>query len=194
MLTCSVQALPANRIKDPAKPCLRRTSASEVPKRRPLLNRCLDRPAYEPKNDRTKSTGESNRSKRNRDNSTTNSATSSRVNNVPNFALFPARPESSQSRAPPAPKNRLSAQNQLIFGPLIEALREQLAKGIEKTDWNQVRALLGRRDKDYLGKNGVPDSFPVYMGLAQKQNIIIIHRLPNDKKADTISLTPSMRN
>lgn len=93
-----------------------------------------------------------------------------------------------------ASKTHLTPENELRFRPLIDALQSQLMKGIEKTGWSQVRQLLARRDKAYLGKNGVPDSFAVYMRLAEKQNIITMQLLPDGKKADTISLVHSLRS
>lgn len=70
---------------------------------------------------------------------------------------------------------------------MMDVLQRQAKSGVKETQWSQVAQLLTDRDKNYLTKNGIPDSFAAYVGLCEKNRLIVVHR--NDGKGrDTISL------
>ncbi|KAF8323989.1 hypothetical protein DL93DRAFT_2162086 [Clavulina sp. PMI_390] len=95
----------------------------------------------------------------------------------------------SPEQAAPPPHALTPAQIK-TFRPLIEVLQQLRQKGVHDVLYARAGELLRIRDKDYLGKNGVPKSLTAYAALAQASGIIVIR--PTDKPAfPTMSLLPS---
>ncbi|KAF8323731.1 hypothetical protein DL93DRAFT_2069694 [Clavulina sp. PMI_390] len=84
----------------------------------------------------------------------------------------------------------LSPQLQKTLQPLISVLQKQFKKGTSDVPWCRVADFLKEDHKNYLGRNGVPDTFSAYVTLAKQHGVVSVCSHPKNYNLSTIALTP----